>query len=161
MLAPATLLGHSFVRGPHFLKNQPAWTTWIVAAKQGLMSVLLCPMNGTEVGESGNGRVAPSKAQEGGPSVATGLQKLFSHPVLPELLHRTWKSASVGMDEELCDPGVCVGGEPASTGVQACSWLPRATLRVLMFLWWKSQEKGEQRGGVGAKLTLRGGFPSP
>lgn len=55
-------------------------------------------MNGTEVGVSGNGRVAPSKAQEGGPSVATGPQKLFNHPVLPELLHRTWKAASVGTD---------------------------------------------------------------
>ena len=53
MLTPAALLGHSSVRGPHFLKNQPAWTTWIVAAKQDLVSGLPRPTNGTAVGVSG------------------------------------------------------------------------------------------------------------
>lgn len=105
---------------------------------------------------------------EGGPqqgpgrrqSVATGSQKLFSHPVLPELLHRTWKAASTGSGRGAVWAGVCLGGESACTGVQACSWLPRATPGVLRFLWWKSPEKGEQRGGVGARLTL-GRFPVP
>lgn len=95
MLAPVALLGHSSVCGPSF-SQEPASLDHLDYCSKGRSGVRAPVSHEWHCGWGVWVRVAPSKAQEGGQSVATGPQKLFSHPVLPELLHGTWKAASVG-----------------------------------------------------------------
>lgn len=104
--------------------------------------------------------MAPSKAQEGGRAVATGSCETFSHPVLPELLRRTWKAASTGSRRRSCRGwglpgwGVCLHRGPGLFLV-AQSNPPESS----GFSGGKVQRR-VSRGGVGARLTL-GRFPSP
>lgn len=160
MLAPVALLGYSSVRGPHFLKNQPAWTTWIVAAKQDLGSGLPCPPSGTGVGVSGKVRVAPSKAQEGGRAWPQGPRNSSVIPSFLNYFAEPGKLPPQGAGEELCGLGSAWVGSLPAQGSRLVLGCPEQPPRVLRFLWWKSPEKGEQRGGVGARLTL-GRFPVP